>query len=174
MAGLGMVFGLSGASGDSYTSNASTSAPTGMFGEFGRQAELMENAEKDTFNPKKDARISEKQMQALLNTLKKTQTYKKTKEASLKKLDEQMNEKKEELSFSDLMKMASGASSAMSTANAEMEVVKSAGANWAEHTWVKEQLRIAVIQQDINDAVKHNYALYQKYEERLKLYDYAP
>ena len=174
MAGLGMVFGLSGASGDSYTSNASTSAPTGMFGEFGRQAELMENAEKDTFNPKKDARISEKQMQALLNTLKKTQTYKKTKEASLKKLDEQMNEKKEELSFSDLMKMASGASSAMSTANAEMEVVKSAGANWAEHTWVKEQLRIAVIQQDINDAVKHNYALYKKHAEALSLYGYTP
>ena len=172
MAGLGMLLGLGDAPNSSYASSASTS---GMFGEFGRQAELMENAEQDTFSPKKDARITEKQMQALLHTLKKTQAYKKTKEASLKELDKQMNNKnKEELSFSDIMKMASNAGSAMSTVNAEMEVVKSAGGNWAEHTWVKEQLHIAVIQQDISDTVKHNYALYLKYKDALKMYDYVP
>ncbi len=58
----------------------------------------------------------------------------------------------------------------MATANAEMEVVKSGGGNWAEHQWVKEQLRIASIQKDLNDAVKHNYALYQKYADQLKKY----
>jgi len=33
--------------------------------------------------------------------------------------------------------------------------------------WVKQQLQIARIQKDINDEIKHNYALYQKYKERL-------
>ena len=75
---------------------------------------------------------------------------------------------KKDFSFSDIGKLTSGLGSAMSLANAEMEVVKSAGANWAEHQWVKDQLHVAKIQKDLNDTVKHNYALYQKYEKRLE------
>ena len=52
----------------------------------------------------------------------------------------------------------------------EMEVVKSAGGNWAEHMWVQESLRTAWIQKDINDTVSHNYELYQEFEEELAPY----
>jgi hypothetical protein len=64
--------------------------------------------------------------------------------------------------------MYSGAGGFMSANNAEMEVVKSGGGNWAEHEWVKQQLRIAQIQQgEGSDANAHNYELYQEYEEQL-------
>jgi hypothetical protein len=49
-----------------------------------------------------------------------------------------------------------------------MEVVKTGGGNWAEHQWVKEQLRVARIQKDINDAVAHNYELYLEFEDELR------
>jgi hypothetical protein len=49
-----------------------------------------------------------------------------------------------------------------------MELVKTSGGNWAEYTWVKNQLQTARIQKDINAAVKHNYSLYLKYEDELK------
>jgi len=49
-----------------------------------------------------------------------------------------------------------------------MEVVKSSGGNWAEHEWVKQQLRVARIQQgEGSDAIAHNYSLYKKYQEEL-------
>ncbi len=55
--------------------------------------------------------------------------------------------------------MPGGVGAALGMATAEMEVVKTGGGNWAEHLWVKRQLRIALIQKDISDAVKHNYEL---------------
>ncbi len=71
-------------------------------------------------------------------------------------------------SLADLGKMYSGAGGLMSANNAEMEVVKTAGGNWAEHEWVKQQLRIAHIQQgEGSDANAYNYKLYEKYEDEL-------
>ena len=65
--------------------------------------------------------------------------------------------------------MFGGITNAMSVNNAEMEVVKTGGGNWAEHQWVKEQLRIAKIQMgDGSDAIEHNYELYMKYKEELE------
>ena len=52
-------------------------------------------------------------------------------------------------------------------ANAEMEVVKTGGGNWAEHRWVKDQLRVAIVQQDGTEAIEHNFRLYQKYSQEL-------
>jgi hypothetical protein len=63
----------------------------------------------------------------------------------------------------------SGFGNAMSANNAEMEVVKTAGGNWAEHQWIKSQLRTAYVQQgEGSDALEHNYALYRQYEDDLK------
>jgi hypothetical protein len=57
----------------------------------------------------------------------------------------------------------------MTANNAEMEVVKTGGGNWAEHQWVKEQLRAAAIQQgEGSDALEHNYELYKEYEDELR------
>ena len=84
----------------------------------------------------------------------------------LKKMAEDM-ENKEEPSFGDIAKVYKSTGNMMGLANAEMEVVKTGGGNWAEHQWVKEQLRIAIVQQDGNEAIEHNYRLYQKHQQEL-------
>jgi hypothetical protein len=72
------------------------------------------------------------------------------------------------VSLSDIRKAYSGAGSVLSANNAEMEVVKSGGGNWAEHEWVKQQLRTAHIQRgEGSDTLAHNYQLYQKYQSEI-------
>lgn len=144
-------------------------ASHGMFGDLERQANMVDQAGKDRYEAPKDGEITEAQMATLIMNMQKVAEYRKRQEEQMKKLDEDMKDKKE-FSFSDFGKLTSGIGSVMATANAEMEVVKSGGGNWAEHQWVKDQLRIASIQKDLNDAVKHNYALYQKYADQLKQY----
>jgi hypothetical protein len=73
----------------------------------------------------------------------------------------------EQVSFSDLGTMMTGITEVAGLNTAEIEIVKSAGGNWAEHQWVKESLRTAWLQKDINDAVAHNYALYLEHEDEL-------
>ncbi len=141
----------------------------GMFGDLERQANMVDQAGKDRYEAPKDGEITDAQMATLIMNMQKVSEYRKRQEEQMKKLDEDMKDKKE-FSFSDFGKLTSGISSVMATANAEMEVVKSGGGNWAEHQWVKDQLRIASIQKDLNEAVKHNYALYQKYADQLKQY----
>ena len=75
----------------------------------------------------------------------------------------------ETLTAADLSQMYSGIGGVMSANNAEMEIVKTGQGNWAEHLWIKEQLRIAKIQQgDGSDAIAHNYKLFNEYEESLE------
>ncbi|MCK5361130.1 MAG: YIP1 family protein [Gammaproteobacteria bacterium] len=142
---------------------------TGMFGDIERQANMADQAGKDRYEAPKNGEVTEDQMATLIMNMQKVSEYRKRQEEQMKKLDEDMKDKKD-FSFSDMAKLTSGIGAVMATANAEMEVVKSGGGNWAEHQWVKDQLRIATIQKDINDAVKHNYALYQKYQDQLKQY----
>jgi hypothetical protein len=73
----------------------------------------------------------------------------------------------QEMSFSDFGQVMGGIVDIAGLQSAEIEVVKSGGGNWAEHQWVRESLRTAWIQKDINDSVAHNYRLYQEYEENL-------
>ena len=146
--------------------NHSENISSGLFGGMEKQVNIIEQADNDRFAPPFDGKITEKQMATLILNLKKTTAYQKSQEEKLKNLDNQMKDNKD-FSFSDIGKLASGFSSVLNTANAEMEVVKTGGGNWAEHQWVKDQLRIADIQKDISDAVKHNYALYQKYADQL-------
>jgi len=171
--GFSVLFGLGGASAH-ISSDKTNSTPSSMFGDIGRQLELMENANNDNYTPPDNRKVSQTQIEAFLAILKKTNAYKKTHAESMQVSMEGQIKDKENVSISDLMTMASGMGSAMSAVNAEMEVVKSAGKNWAEHTWIKEQLRIASIHKDLNDAVKHNYALYKKHAEALTLYGYIP
>lgn len=147
----------------------STNQNNGMFGDLERQATMVEQAGKDRYSSPANGKITEEQMARFIITMQKTDEYRKRQNVQMKKFEEEMKDKKD-LSFSDLAKLSSGISSAMTAANAEMEVVKSGDGNWAEHQWVKNQLRIASIQKDLNDAVKHNYALYQKYSDQLKKY----
>lgn len=142
----------------------------GMLGDIGRQAELMEKSEEAVYEPPADGKISEAQMLAFLDVMRKTAELRGRAEAKLKQMDKDM-QGEDEPRLSDLGRLSSGFGAAFRTlATAEMEVVETGGGNWAEHQWVKEQLRTAAIQQDLNDSVSHNYELYQKYADQLSAY----
>ena len=145
----------------------------GMFGDLGRQAKLIEDAEDDTFDAPADGKISNAQMSAFVDVMRKLAELRGREQERIKQLETQM-EGKEEPGLADLGTLTSGLGAAVrSLATAEMEVVKSGGGNWAEHQWVRNQLRIASIQKDINEAVSHNYALYQEYAAQLQQYGFA-
>lgn len=138
-------------------------APSGMFGDLERQGALMESAEQDRYEPPEDGRISDAQMQNYLRVLTRTGELCNEQSRRLEKLSKQAENGK----FESIGGMFSGIGQTMNLVTAEMEVVKTGGGNWAEHQWIKEQLRIASVQKDLNEAVKHNYALYLKYQKQL-------
>lgn len=140
-----------------------------MFGGMARQAELMAAAEEDRYDPPSDGRLSEDQVREFIRVMQRTEELQQEKTARFKELAEKA-ERDEEVSFSDLGTMMSGVSEATGLQTAEIDVVKSAGGNWAEHQWVRESLRTAWIQKDINDAVAHNFGLYQEFEPELSTY----
>jgi len=141
----------------------------GMVSGFARQAELMAAAEEDRFDPPSDGRLSEDQVREFIRVMQRTEELQQEKTARFKELAERA-ENDEDVSFSDLGSMMSGMTEAAGLQTSEIEVVKSAGGNWAEHQWVRESLRTAWIQKDINDAVAHNFELYQEFEEELSDY----
>ncbi len=148
---------------------ASSPAGSGMFSDLARQGELMEAAEEDRYDPPSDGRLSEDQVREFIRVMQRTAELQQDKTARLKELSEKA-ESDGDISFSDLGSMMSGVTEFAGLQTSEIEVVKSAGGNWAEHQWVRESLRTAWIQKDINDTVAHNYALYQEYEEELSPY----
>lgn len=148
---------------------AGTSSGAGMYGGLARQAELMEAAENDRYDPPSDGRVSEKQVREFIRIMQRTGELQEQKTARLKQLAEKA-ERDEDVSLSDFGSMMSGITEVAGLQTSEIEVVKSAGGNWAEHQWVRETLRTAWIQKDINDTVAHNYALYQEFEAELSEY----
>lgn len=146
-----------------------SSSGTGMFGGMARQAELMAAAEKDRFDPPSDGRLSEKQVREFIRVMTRAEELQQEKMEKIQAIADKAD-RDEDVSFRDLGSMMSGITEAAGLQTSEIEVVKSAGGNWAEHQWVRESLRTAWVQQDINDAVAHNYALYQEFEEPLSRY----
>ncbi|GAB4188471.1 MAG: hypothetical protein Tsb002_14780 [Wenzhouxiangellaceae bacterium] len=170
---VSMVLGLGAVRGNisrgymAENSDSGYSSGSGMFGEIERQGRLVEDAEDDRYQPPADGKVSKAQVEQLISVLGKAEKLQQREEEKLKQWAEDMD-KKESASLSDLGKMFEGVGrAAIGTQTAEMEVVKTAGGNWAEHQWVKEQLRVAMIQEDTNDAIKHNYALYQQFSDQL-------
>jgi hypothetical protein len=145
------------------------SGPTGMFGGVARQAELVAAVEDDRYDPPSDGEISEKQVKEFIRVMARTSEITAEKEERLRAIAEKAD-RKENVSISEMSEMMTGMAGIAGMNTAEIEVVKSGGGNWAEHQWVKESLRTAWLQKDINDAVAHNYALYQKYEDELAPY----
>jgi len=141
---------------------------SGVFGEIERQSQLVAAANNDVFEPPEDGKLSEEQVAAYANVMKKTRAAHERYQEKLAALQKEM-EGKEEASMADLSTMYSGMSGIISVQNAELEIVKTMGDNWAEHTWVKEQLRVAVLQQgDGSDAIRHNYSLYEEYADDIE------
>lgn len=165
---LGMLLGIGGVATTGHLKpHADSSSSHSMFGGLGRQAELMEQAGNDRYDPPKDGNISDVQMKKYVSTMQKVADLRVEQEKKLQQFQQQ-NQEKKDYSFSDIGALTSGMNAVMGSVNAEMEVVKTGGGNWAEHRWISDQLRIAMIQKDISDAVKHNYSLYLEHEEQLR------
>mgnify|MGYP000421582465 CR=1 FL=1 len=141
----------------------------GIVGEALRQGELMEAAEEDRYEPPADGKLDEDQVEEFIRITARAAEVMQEKSERMQELAERAEED-EELSISDMREMMGGATQMMGMSTIELEVVKSAGGNWAEHEWVKNTLRTAYLQKDINEAVAHNYALYQEYEDQLQPY----
>lgn len=170
--GLGNVGNQYRSSGYTPSENAgSRSANSGVLGEVARQAELMDTASADRYDPPADGELNEDQVEEYVSVLQKTRALHAEYQKKMEKLAAEMDAKQkagESPSMADIGKMYTGAGGLMVANNAEMEVVKSGGGNWAEHEWVKQQLRVAHIQQgEGSDANAHNYKLYKKYEDDL-------
>ena len=176
---IGGVLGF-GSPGDTlqrgdFSSNKSenrSASGSGVLGEMERQGQLMDAARADEFDPPGNGELSGGQVRDYINVLEKSRAMQEEYMAKMQDLSEEMKAKEasgENPSLDDLSKMYQGFGTAMGVNNAEMEIVKSGGGNWAEHQWVKEQLHIAKIQQgDGSDAIAHNYELYEKYREELE------
>jgi len=176
---IGLTLGLGNAGSQIQSSQYSASdnatrksASPGVFGEVARQAELMEAASEDRYAPPSDGELDKDQVEEFVSVLRKTRAVHADYAEKMEKLSEEMKAKEaagESPSMADIGKMYTGAGGLMVANNAEMEVVKSGGGNWAEHEWVKQQLRTARIQQgEGSDEIAHNYELYKKYEEELE------
>ena len=153
-------------------SDTSSPAPSdhgGLYGGIARHAELIAAAEEDRYEPPSNGRVRKSQVREFIRVMQRTEELQQQKMTQLQELAEKA-ESDEEVSFSDFGAIKSGMTEAAGLQTAEMEVVKSAGGNWAEHLWVRESLRTAWIQKDINDAVSRNYELYQEFEEELAPY----
>lgn len=170
--GLGSAGSQVGSSGYSVSeSTNSRSAGSGVMGEAMRQAEIVDAATADRYDPPSDGELDEDQVEKYVSVLRKTRAIHAEYAEEMDKLAAEMKAKEEageSPSMADFGKMYSGAGGLMGANNAEMEVVKSGGGNWAEHDWIKQQLRTAKIQQgEGSDANAHNYKLYKKFENEL-------
>lgn len=145
---------------------------SGIIGAAERHGRLMEAAESDVYDPPGNGELDEEQVEQYVSVLRKTRALHQEYAQKMEKMADEMKQKQEageRPSLSDMTAMYSGVGSAMIANNAEMEVVKTAGGNWAEHLWVKQQLRTARIQQgEGSDEIEHNYELYRKYQDELE------
>tara|TARA_R110000782_G_scaffold100645_4_gene186821 strand:- start:558 stop:1622 length:1065 start_codon:yes stop_codon:yes gene_type:complete len=139
----------------------------GVIGEAMRQGELMEAAGEDQYEPPSDGKLKESQVREFARIAQRAGEIMDEKAERIRELSERA-EKDEELSISEMSEMMRGATSMMGMHTIELELVKSSGGNWAEYEWVKNTLRTAYVQKDINASVAHNYALYEKYEDELR------
>ena len=151
------------------TSSPDSSVDGGLYGGMARQAELIAAAEEDRYEPPSNGRVRESQVREFVRVMQRTEELQQQRMKQLQEIAEQADSD-EEISFRDFGAMMSGMTEAAGMQTSEIEVVKSAGGNWAEHRWVRESLRTAWIQKDINDTVAHNYELYQEFEEQLVPY----
>ena len=144
---------------------------SGIMGDLERQGKLLAAAQADEYDPPSDGKLSDDQVETFVAVLRKKKAMAEVYAAQMKDLGEELEEKKEAgtLTASDLAKASSSFGSAMAINNIELEIVKTAGENWAEHLWVREQLRTAFVQQgEGSDAFEHNFRLYQEFEDELE------
>lgn len=137
---------------------------SGMFAGLERQGKIVDAANADEYDPPGNGKLSKSQVRDFVAVLAKTRVYQTDQAERLEKLSERV----EQDASASISEAISGMAGVVNITNAEMEVVKTGGGNWAEHEWVRDKLYVARIQKDINDEVKHNYELYFDFEEELQ------
>lgn len=170
---IGRVFmpSMSGPTFSDLSDRGSSSSPFdgGVLGGFARQAELMEAAEKDRYSPPSNGRLDKDQVREFIRVMKRAEEIRAEKMDRYKAIAEKA-EQEEDISLRDLGSLMGGVSDVAGLQTVEIEVVKTAGGNWAEHQWVRESLRTAWIQKEGSDTIEHNYELYQDFEEELSAF----
>jgi len=149
---------------DAAKGEESTVPSTGMFAGLERQGKIIEAAEDDTYDPPGNGKLSKSQVREFVKVLAKTRDYRNLQAERL----EELGKKAEQNEIASMSEALSGMAGVVNISNAEMEVVKTGGGNWAAHQWVREQLHVARVQKDINEAVAHNYELYLEFEDELR------
>ncbi len=153
------------------SSSAESSAGAGIFGQIERQARLMDSATADQFDPPENGKVSESQVLALIKVIEKARVIREEYQQKMAKVASEMDASQESgnsPSLADFTQLYSGMGNAFSAGNAEMEIVKTGGGNWAEYSWVKEQLRIANLHKgDGSPAIEHNYKLLGEFSDQL-------
>jgi len=167
--GLGMMRGagqgnpgfapLTDSGGDSSSRDNATPS-TGIFGSIEQSADYSKQAMSDQYEPPADGELSDEQVKTFIDFMQKTKALREEYSQNVSEI----SDKEKEQDLSSLMSAFSGVAN---IGMAEMKVVKTGGGNWAEHQWVRKQLDAARIQKDINPTIKHNYALYQRYQSQL-------
>lgn len=177
---IGTVFGVSNMNRsnlDNFRSSNTASTPaagvgSGFIGELERQGRLMETAQSDVFEPPKSGELKRDQVQRYIGFIRKSQHLQEEYANEMQELTAKVEREQKEgktPSVADMGRLYSGVGSAVGMNNAEMEIVVTGGGNWAEHQWVREQLRIAQIQQGEGpDPIEHNYQLYLEFQEELR------
>lgn len=149
---------------DDEAGNSSGSVTGGILGGFERQAQVAEEAANDTYEPPADGRLTEAQVERYVYVLEKSGQLRGRLTEKLQSTGEEENP-----SLGDVF---GGIRDAVRAGTAEMEVVKTAGGNWAEHQWVRSQLETARIHEDLNDTTRHNYELYMQFKDQLDALGY--
>ena len=173
--GLTMGAGQMGADRGVFTERDSKDRSTfgsGMLGELERQGRLVDAASSDQFEAPEDGELTTSQVKEYIKVMRKTKVIQDEYAEEMQQKVDRLEAKEkagEAITPADLASMYGGVGTAVSANNAEMEVVKTGDGNWAEHQWIKTQLRSARIQQgEGSDALEHNYELYLEFEDELK------
>lgn len=159
--GVGGVMSGMDMSGQAGSKMSNTSTVSGL--PLGRQADLVAASSEDKYEPPEDGKVSAAQAKNYVRVMTRTAEYRQEQMDQLEKMEKEMKESGSK--STDLAKIPGGIGSVMNISFAEMEIVKTAGGNWAEHNWVKQQLRTAALQKDLNETVKHNYKVYKELVE---------
>jgi len=159
--GASIAISSSDANRDEHNGNNGSTAgeDASLFG-FGREARYLEEAGLDRYQAPNNGELSEDQIEQTIHFLEVAQDIRE----SASETFEQMGNKGDDASLADLF---TGIKGAIGAGTAEMQAVKSGNGNWAEHEWVKTQLYQAKLHKDLDPAIRHNYALYQRYSTQL-------
>lgn len=146
--------------------DSSAESSGGMFRDIGRAAAIMEEAEKDTYDPPADGKLTERQMRDYVAVMQAVAAERAKKMEEMEAMAEKVDEDGE-VSMKDIGSMM-GMAGMGGMMIIEIEAVRSNGGNWAEHKWVRDSLSQVMMRSSGSEAIEHNYSLYQKYADQLR------